>query len=150
LFYPWSDRHAKGSIFCKFDRMKVNLEWLDIFRNSVVEFLPFNTSDQALALVNLDERSWKRTNKRERHTLNALKMKDFFNFQKARIKWAKEGDLNSAYFHAYIKRNKHVTTIKKMMNQEGAVIDKDEEIQNKIIGFFKNLFSEQTATNKTE
>ncbi|KAF6154879.1 hypothetical protein GIB67_018316 [Kingdonia uniflora] len=62
-------------------------------------------------------------------------------WQKARINWLKSGNRNMAYFHAlaHIKRNKSL--IHALQNEDGRLLEDQDEIKALIVNFFSEKFS---------
>ncbi|VFQ85722.1 unnamed protein product [Cuscuta campestris] len=70
--------------------------------------------------------------------------------QKANLKWAKEGDLNTAFFHSKVKEKRHHQTIRKIKNQSGNWSSNQVEIQDIFHKHFNALFQhEQTPLNNS-
>ncbi|GJY20836.1 putative RNA-directed DNA polymerase, eukaryota, reverse transcriptase zinc-binding domain protein [Tanacetum coccineum] len=63
--------------------------------------------------------------------------------QKARIKWASEGDENTSFFHAMLKKNHHQLAIKGILN-EGEWIKNPAIIKNIFVDHFRNRFHQSS------
>ncbi|CAH9072676.1 unnamed protein product [Cuscuta europaea] len=61
--------------------------------------------------------------------------------QKANIKWLKEGDANTIFFHSYAKMRKKMYTINSIQNTEGEPVNALPDIASAAIHFFKDLYS---------
>lgn len=61
--------------------------------------------------------------------------------QKCRIKWAVEGDENSKFFHACVKKNVKNQSIKGI-NKQGVWCDNPEEIKVAVFDHFSKRFKE--------
>ena len=72
------------------------------------------------------------------------KVEDKALFQKARINWLRNGDENTAYFHATIKERRASNTIYDLLDAEGKWHNKAKEIHSEIIQYFQKL--QGTAT----
>ncbi|GKF30376.1 hypothetical protein Tco_0100174, partial [Tanacetum coccineum] len=73
--------------------------------------------------------------------LNRLENADLA--QKARIKWASEGDENTSFFHAMLKKNHHQLSIKCILN-EGEWIKNPAIIKNIFVDHFRNRFHQSS------
>ncbi|GJX71225.1 putative RNA-directed DNA polymerase, eukaryota, reverse transcriptase zinc-binding domain protein [Tanacetum coccineum] len=65
--------------------------------------------------------------------------------QKARIKWALEGDENSNFFHATLKKNRRQLAIKGILN-EGEWIENPDNIKTLFVDHFRNRFQQTCET----
>ncbi|KAL9688297.1 hypothetical protein QQ045_032717 [Rhodiola kirilowii] len=70
-----------------------------------------------------------------------LRYQHIFNCQKARLSWAKEGDLNTKYFHAVIKGRRSSNTIRCVQTVEGEFLFDEADIKARFVNFFKDLFN---------
>eukprot|EP00252_Welwitschia_mirabilis_P000802 TRINITY_DN10776_c0_g1_i11.p1 TRINITY_DN10776_c0_g1~~TRINITY_DN10776_c0_g1_i11.p1 ORF type:complete len:109 (+),score=17.49 TRINITY_DN10776_c0_g1_i11:135-461(+) len=59
------------------------------------------------------------------------------NRQRAKIKWLREGDLNSTYCHACIKQKHHVSAIGALYDSNGKLLVNQQDIKQNIIEFFQ-------------
>lgn len=70
------------------------------------------------------------------------KQEEYLWHQKARTEWIKSGDRNIKFYHLKTtnrRRRNRVCTIK---NDEGIWLDDEVEIQNHVVSFYKDLFTE--------
>jgi len=72
--------------------------------------------------------------------LTALKQEEMFWRQKARVKWLKEGDANTRFFHATVKDRHHRQRICAIKNDSGELLTTQTAIQEEAISFYSNLF----------
>lgn len=78
--------------------------------------------------------------------LLALKQEEMFWKQKARVKWLKEGDANTRFFHATVKDRHRRQRICAIKNDTGTLITTQKAIQDEAISFFSNLFKEEDCS----
>ena len=60
--------------------------------------------------------------------------------QKAKIKWAIEGDENTSFFHGTFKKKRRQSAIKGILNN-GVWIDEPGEVKSEFFSHFRNSFS---------
>lgn len=65
--------------------------------------------------------------------------------QKARIKWAKDGDENSSFFHRVVNNQNRKNHIDGLMIN-GKWSNEVEEIKKEVFNFFQNKFNERWAS----
>ena len=61
--------------------------------------------------------------------------------QKARVKWVREGDCNSKFFHKVVNGRRNRKFIKILENDRGLVLDNIDSISEEILHFFEKLYS---------
>ncbi|RVW92465.1 Transposon TX1 uncharacterized 149 kDa protein [Vitis vinifera] len=61
--------------------------------------------------------------------------------QKARVKWVKEGDCNSKFFHKVSNGRRNRKFIKVLENERGLVLDNSESIKEEILRYFEKLYA---------
>ncbi|RVW74737.1 hypothetical protein CK203_047892 [Vitis vinifera] len=61
--------------------------------------------------------------------------------QKAKVKWVKDGDYNSKFFHKVANDRRNRNFIKFLENERGLVLDNFESISEEIFLYFKKLYS---------
>ena len=59
--------------------------------------------------------------------------------QKSRIKWIKEGDCNSKFFHRVANGRRNKKFIKSLVSKEGVTLSNIEIISREIVNFFRKL-----------
>lgn len=64
--------------------------------------------------------------------------------QKAKIKWLREGNCNTKFFHSLVSHRRSKNVINRIERVEGCVTYDLEVIQNQIISFFQNYMVRQT------
>ncbi|XP_074266247.1 uncharacterized protein LOC141588718 [Silene latifolia] len=83
------------------------------------------------------------------HLLKELSIaRDSFFSQKAKHRWVKEGDSNSAFFHGLLKQRKHWNKVIKVEDIHGKVCDTPEQIQSAFLGYYRQLLGTTHTTNK--
>ncbi|KAH1229061.1 hypothetical protein GmHk_10G028908 [Glycine max] len=68
--------------------------------------------------------------------------------QKARVKWLKEGDRNSAYFHKLINHRRRHNAIQGLII-DGVWVQDPSSVKNEAFNHFKDRFSEQNLNRPT-
>ncbi|KAH1266507.1 Exocyst complex component SEC6 [Glycine max] len=68
--------------------------------------------------------------------------------QKARVKWLKEGDRNSAYFHKMINHRRRHNAIQGLII-DGVWVQEPSSVKNEAFNHFKERFSEQNLNRPT-
>ncbi|RVW47791.1 Transposon TX1 uncharacterized 149 kDa protein [Vitis vinifera] len=63
--------------------------------------------------------------------------------QKVRVKWVKEGDCNSKFFHKVANGRRNRKFIKVLENERGVVLNDSESITEEILHYFEKLYSGQ-------
>ncbi|RVW96808.1 Transposon TX1 uncharacterized 149 kDa protein [Vitis vinifera] len=61
--------------------------------------------------------------------------------QKSRVKWIKEGDCNSKFFHRVATGRRSRKFIKSLISERGETLNNIEDIYEEIVNFFGNLYS---------
>ena len=61
--------------------------------------------------------------------------------QKAKVKWIKEGDCNSNFFHKVANSRQNRKFIKFLENERGLVLDNSKSITVEILLYFEKLYS---------
>ena len=61
--------------------------------------------------------------------------------QKARVKWVKEGNCNSKFFHKVANGRRNRKFIKVLENERGVVLNNSESITEEILHYFEKLYS---------
>lgn len=98
-------------------------------------------------LDNKDEREGLNAElKRERESLRNKFEELLFNEemlwrQRAKIKWAKEGDNNTKFFHCLATGRRKINLIEKLVVEGGRVVEDAESIELEMIQYYKNLYS---------
>ncbi|KAL9681661.1 hypothetical protein QQ045_013448 [Rhodiola kirilowii] len=70
-----------------------------------------------------------------------LRYQHMYNCQKARINWAMEGDLNTAYFHAVVNGRKSRNKIACIQFRDNSSSYDENDIRKEFADYFKNLLN---------
>lgn len=68
--------------------------------------------------------------------------------QKSRVRWLKEGDRNTKFFHHSVKRRQLTNRILSVKDQSGAIITDHVLVPQVFVRFFSNLLSHHEALSK--
>lgn len=64
-------------------------------------------------------------------------MKKCFGSKKANIKWLKEGDKNTIFFHQAVKHRRQKLAINRIRDGNSIWLDKHDDIANEVVEAFK-------------
>lgn len=67
--------------------------------------------------------------------------------QKARVKWLKDGDANTQYFHSLVKCKRTQLRIQQIRNSEGLLLTDQDEIMASTVEFYTTLFAREATSN---
>ncbi|XP_031100850.1 uncharacterized protein LOC116004818 [Ipomoea triloba] len=73
--------------------------------------------------------------------LQALKLEEIYWKQKARVKWLREGDANTSFFHSTVKDRHRRQRISAVKNTSGSLLTNQVDIQSEAVNFFTSLFT---------
>ncbi|RVW64166.1 Transposon TX1 uncharacterized 149 kDa protein [Vitis vinifera] len=65
--------------------------------------------------------------------------------QKAKVKWVKEGDCNSKFYHKVANARRNRKYIKELENERGLVLKNAESITEEILHYFEKLYTNPTG-----
>ena len=68
--------------------------------------------------------------------------------QKAKVKWVKDEDCNSKFFHKVANGRRNKNFIKFLENERGLVLDNSESITEEILLYFKKLYLSPPGESK--
>ncbi|XP_042481160.1 uncharacterized protein LOC122061743 [Macadamia integrifolia] len=74
--------------------------------------------------------------------LNASKMQEKLWSEKAKLRWLKEGDRNTKFFHLSVKIRRSRNQISMLRREDGSWISDQLDLANYIVDFYKNFHSE--------
>ncbi|XP_071926682.1 uncharacterized protein [Coffea arabica] len=72
---------------------------------------------------------------------NSLMIEEGYWRQKARVKWIREGDKNSKYFHSIVTEHRTKAVIPRIKGANGVWLTEEDRIAVEAIEYFKTLFS---------
>lgn len=115
-----------------------------------VNALSSRSVSQSGIVEQLEEQDLLNNNELMRSTLNRkkalltrhVKIQEAYWKQKANIQWAKEGDLNTSFFHAVVTGRRRRLTIHRIKTSDDQWIEEEDEIANEAISFYKDLFNQ--------
>ena len=61
--------------------------------------------------------------------------------QKARVKWVKEGNCNSRFFHKVANGRRNRKFINELENENGLMLNNSESIKEEILRYFEKLYA---------
>ncbi|XP_058762983.1 uncharacterized protein LOC131636396 [Vicia villosa] len=70
-----------------------------------------------------------------------LRIKENMLIQKSRVRWMKEGDANSSFFHKVMKEKRRFNHLGPLLS-EGGMVESMEEIREEVFNHFSNKFVE--------
>ncbi|KAL9665939.1 hypothetical protein QQ045_000260 [Rhodiola kirilowii] len=106
---------------------------------------------QKMMQLNPNSEEWSRKEALDLHNLRKLLRYQFmFNCQKARLNWAKEGDLNTKYFHALIKGRRSCNVIRCVQTEEGEFLFDKAAIRDSFVNFFEKHFNGSFSSNPVD
>lgn len=69
--------------------------------------------------------------------------------QSANVEWMQNGDLNTAFFHAYIKQKRAHSTISTICTEGGQWLNDEEEIKAEILQYYENFLGSSSQVQLT-
>ncbi|KAK4734155.1 hypothetical protein R3W88_008416 [Solanum pinnatisectum] len=100
-------------------------------------------------LYDLDDSDHNRKtlHKTQEEYIKWLNRQDSILRQKARLKWAAEGDKNSKYFHSVIRDRRRRSQIHKIKDRHRTWVEGTTSILEAAIDFFSNMFTQQSSSS---
>lgn len=80
--------------------------------------------------------------------LNLLEKKEVYWKQRAKIFWLQHGDQNTRFFHIFASARKKNNAFQRIKNMAGEWVETEEEIQDVVINYFKNIFMSSCKKRK--
>ncbi|KAL8500405.1 hypothetical protein ACS0TY_020122 [Phlomoides rotata] len=93
-------------------------------------------------IFGLEEEEVIERNRVEAELKRNLIMHESFMYQKAKVKWIKEGDMNSGFYHSWINRRSKTNTIEGILIDESWVESK-EGVRSAVFNHFQKLFKKE-------
>lgn len=118
-----------GSLDHKIDKLKLNIQELDLYDE----------------VFGLEEEEVIKRKEATTDLFRSLKQRNSLLAQKAKIRWLKEGDVNSKFFHRAINFRRKGNGIAVML-LDGEWIEDVKGVKEGIFSFFKNHFSRTRRT----
>lgn len=81
------------------------------------------------------------------HTCKLSIEREFWR-QKAMVKWMKDGDTNTSYFHAIIRQRWNRNFIAHIKQDDGTWLQSNQEIKSSNVEFFSSLFGFEAASRR--
>ena len=70
--------------------------------------------------------------------------------QKSRVRWLKEGERNTKFFHASTMQRRMQNIISHIINQQGERMENHEDMQQELVDYFKNIQQEPQTNRQQE
>nr|GEZ05553.1 hypothetical protein [Tanacetum cinerariifolium] len=122
LHFTWNQKpKGGGSLLKKLDRIMGNLEFVDMFPGAYALFQPYMIADHSPSVVT-KMKSIKKPLQKLLHDHEAKLDEERFLKQKAKVKWLKVKDSNSAYFHKFVKSRNQRSRIEVIMDADNVKI----------------------------
>nr|XP_009763385.1 PREDICTED: uncharacterized protein LOC104215309 [Nicotiana sylvestris]XP_016465127.1 PREDICTED: uncharacterized protein LOC107788003 [Nicotiana tabacum] len=167
--YTWTNSH----VYSRIDRAIVNAHWMINMPPMQVHVMDPQFSNHSPLCIELERElehkgrpfkffnclaehpdfdsiirdRWNKEN-RKRNTKKQLEkwstIEEGIYRQRSRIQWLQLGDSNTAFFFASMKRRATQNQIKFLHDDKGRLINKPEDIEQEIVGFYKGLLGSST------
>ncbi|XP_071906094.1 uncharacterized protein [Coffea arabica] len=82
--------------------------------------------------------------------LQSLRVEEDYWRQKARLCWLKDGDSNTRYFHASVRKKRSKLAIHRIKDEGGIWLEDDDKIGQAAVCFFQRLLTAEEASNVDE
>ena len=73
--------------------------------------------------------------------MNTCKAEESFYAQKSRIRWLKEGDANTPFFHNSVKSRFNRNKLVSLTKEDGSIVYESAEIKEEAISFFRGVLN---------
>ncbi|XP_028552979.1 uncharacterized protein LOC114580244 [Dendrobium catenatum] len=91
-----------------------------------------------------DEDSWLLKSKVSEYNYVLAKINTWWR-QRAKIKWATQGDSNTKFFHTFASARKIANFINYIINNNGQLVEDQHQIEDSIVSFFENKWRDRTC-----
>ncbi|XP_024016553.1 uncharacterized protein LOC112089920 [Eutrema salsugineum] len=163
-YFTWSNLLHEDPILRKLDRVLVNDAWNSAFPESVAIFEPPGDSDHSPSLICLDsslpviKKCFKyfsflashpsfQDNNSEAWNSPISVGCDMFSLgqrQESRIRWLKDGDANTTYFHKAVIAHQAKNVTKFLRDGQDNRIDNVDQIKDILISFYRQLLGTES------
>jgi hypothetical protein len=111
--------------------------------------------EKRIARVKKDLEKWRRMeiSKQQVNREHVLRYKlekmehqrDMYWRQRAHVKWLEKGDRNTSFFHSHASARKKRNKIKKLVRDDGVVVEGESEMAAVVTNYFDSLFTSSTG-----
>ncbi|VFQ62998.1 unnamed protein product, partial [Cuscuta campestris] len=137
--FTWHGKRSQGKVWRRLDRALVNTYAMNFFDDITLNHLSRSGWDHKPILLK-DNRA--AANLASAKLLNACKREASYWFQKSNIKWMKEGESNSKFFHSVVKGKRAKLKITTIKYEEGVNHIDNNKIATLAVEHFTKLFEE--------
>ncbi|VFQ96192.1 unnamed protein product [Cuscuta campestris] len=81
-------------------------------------------------------------NQRKAHLAEMTNREFIFWKQKCNLKWLQEGDANTRFFHNLVKNRRRHQQINWLLNDEGKIVDKPDEMEKLVVHHYTTLLNQ--------
>jgi hypothetical protein len=82
--------------------------------------------------------------------LDRLEEKNIYWRQRAKVHWLERGDRNTKFFHQYASDRKRRSQVRRIVLDDGRVVEEGEDMKGVITNFYKDLFSSSAGANTND
>nr|XP_027090446.1 uncharacterized protein LOC113711482 [Coffea arabica] len=79
--------------------------------------------------------------------LRSLRVEEDYWRQKARLRWLKDGDCNTRYFHASVREKRSKLAIHRIKDAGGSWLEDEDSIGQEAVGFFHSLLTAEEVSD---
>ncbi|CAA0822586.1 Unknown protein, partial [Striga hermonthica] len=143
----WSQQ-VTGTPFFKLKEKVKNtraalLIWSSKFRSKNQQSIDLLTKKLEVLREDKAEDYWEQWNETRSELNAAHKQEELHWQQRSKVKWLKEGDSNTKFFHAYTLQKRKLNAISRLLTPSGSVLTSHEDIENHISEFYSELFTSE-------
>ncbi|GAA0173535.1 hypothetical protein LIER_41545 [Lithospermum erythrorhizon] len=170
--YTWNKNWKDNRMLRVLDKVLCNHKWMYRFRAAQVDIPVVSESDHyslSITVVpefELEARPFKYQSFWSKHTLSQGIVKDCWDTErignnlnieykrlcdaerqlylsKSRIKWYKEGDANTSFFHKSMRVHQAKNRITQMYDKNGILVQNYDEVKTIVVDYYKEFFAAQ-------